>query len=118
MKSTIAITKKVTQIRKTKKESDIKTEVLSFLKKNYPSGAFWVIHKTLYGAGGISDIIGIMEGRFIAIEVKRPGKQPTERQKEFLSSVRKKGGVSCVVDSVEVTRIIMDDHFRSTERGK
>lgn len=54
-----------------------------------------------------SDLIGIMpDGRFIAIEVKKPGwiGPRTEReraQKAFINLVRKQGGVAGFVSSME-----------------
>ncbi len=54
---------------------------------------------------GCSDIIACLAGRFVAIEVKRPGKKATDAQTSFLDSVRQAGGVAFVADSVEVTQI-------------
>ncbi len=59
---------------------------------------------------GSADIIGIMPGtgQFIAIEVKTPGKKPTEAQEKFLQAVRKAGGLAgvatCVEDVEEILR--------------
>lgn len=47
---------------------------------------------------GVSDIIGqLRDGRFFALEVKRPGEKPTEEQAAFLSMVEGAGGVAGVV---------------------
>lgn len=53
---------------------------------------------------GISDRIGIMRfGRFIAVELKAPGKKrtTTESQYRFLKNIIHRGGVGCVADCVE-----------------
>ena len=50
---------------------------------------------------GISDILGIYEGRFLAIEVKRPGGRLSQYQKEFLKRVRDEGGIAIVARSVD-----------------
>ena len=51
---------------------------------------------------GSSDIIGIMpDGRFLAIEVKKPGKNPTPEQLNFIEAVRRHGGIASVVHSPE-----------------
>ena len=51
---------------------------------------------------GSSDIIGIMpDGRFLAIEVKKPGKKPTPEQLNFIEAIRRHGGVAGVVHSPE-----------------
>lgn len=39
--------------------------------------------------------------RFLAIEVKRPGKEPTDEQRIFLYAVRKAGGLAIVATNVE-----------------
>ena len=51
---------------------------------------------------GTSDILGCLPGgRFFAIEAKRPGMKPTEKQSAFLESVRATGGIAGVACSVE-----------------
>lgn len=50
---------------------------------------------------GSADLIGIWNGRFVAIEVKQPGKYPRKKQKRFLEVVRKLGGIAGVARSVE-----------------
>lgn len=47
---------------------------------------------------GIPDILGCSFGRFVAVELKARGKQPTELQWHVLSLVEKAGGVTMVVD--------------------
>ena len=58
----------------------------------------------LFRAGfvGCSDIIGQMkDGRFLAIEVKRPGKGATPEQYAFLSRVNANDGFAFVARSVD-----------------
>lgn len=52
---------------------------------------------------GVSDLICIVppHGRFLAIEVKRPGGKPSDDQLRWLAVVRKFGGVSGVATCVE-----------------
>lgn len=50
---------------------------------------------------GSSDLIGIVDGRFCALEVKLPGQKPTNSQLQFLFCVRLHGGFGAVVHSVE-----------------
>jgi hypothetical protein len=58
---------------------------------------------------GISDIVGMTpEGRFVAIEVKRPGRQLEQHQEEFLQRVRDHGGVAGCVHSVEECAALLD----------
>ena len=52
---------------------------------------------------GSADLIGIVMplGKFLALEVKRPGEKPSEAQAHWLALVRKAGGIAGVVTSVE-----------------
>lgn len=53
------------------------------------------------GIRGISDIIGVLpDGRFLAIECKRPGQRPTPDQLAFLEAVNRAGGLGIVVYDV------------------
>lgn len=45
---------------------------------------------------GSSDLIGWFKGRFLAIEVKRPGKKPTKAQECFIEKVKADGGIAGV----------------------
>jgi hypothetical protein len=61
---------------------------------------------------GSSDIVGVVKvecwtgatgplGRFFALEVKRPGKTPTDDQLRFLDVVRAAGGAAAWVDNLD-----------------
>ena len=50
---------------------------------------------------GVADIIGCYQGRFFAIEIKRPGRKATPEQARFLSEVCKANGIAFVAHSVE-----------------
>lgn len=57
---------------------------------------------TTYGVPGQSDLQGIIDGgRFLAIEVKRPGEKQTEDQIAWGSMVNKRGGLYIVATSVD-----------------
>lgn len=45
---------------------------------------------------GISDIIGVCKGRFVAIELKIKGNYPTPLQRAFIEKVSQCGGVAGV----------------------
>lgn len=55
---------------------------------------------------GSSDLIGLLapSGRFVALEVKKPGEQPTDEQSKFMAHVRQMGGFAAVVRSAEEAR--------------
>jgi pantoate kinase len=53
---------------------------------------------TGYGVSGVSDIIALYKGKFIAIECKADEKKlPTELQKRFLQRVIEWGGLGLVI---------------------
>jgi hypothetical protein len=52
-------------------------------------------------SGGRCTCSGAENARFLAIEVKRPGKQPTPEQIAFLANVTRAGGIAILATSVE-----------------
>ena|SRR5260221_9857440 len=60
-------------------------------------------HQFRFGFPGISDIIGLCpNGRFIAVEVKKPkGKGPTIDQLTYIDIINKHGGIGMVARSLE-----------------
>lgn len=56
---------------------------------------------------GVSDIVGILPGgRFLAIEVKRPGNERgvTLEQRAFIDRINKSGGLAFVATSISDVR--------------
>lgn len=90
------------------KESDILQKVrlmasklgLTLFRNNigaykHPKGYY--IEYGVCNPGG-SDLIGYDNtGRFIALEIKQPGKKPTTAQQQFLNKVNEAGGIGAVV---------------------
>lgn len=80
-------------------ESDISKQIRQLL---FRVGAFPIkIAGGPYQKPGISDWLVCFEGRFIAIEVKKPGGKLTEKQEQFLHDVRAAGGIAFVAYSVD-----------------
>ena len=82
-----------------KTEAEITQECRHYLKEC----RVWH-YKQWQGLGslhGISDIIGIYKGRYLAIEIKRPGLSPTDKQQAFLERVYDEGGLAVCVHSWE-----------------
>jgi penicillin-binding protein-related factor A (putative recombinase) len=50
---------------------------------------------------GVSDILGLHEGRFFALEIKSAKGKLSPEQVLFLDDVRSRGGVALVIRSVE-----------------
>jgi len=82
---------------KTGPENKVKAKVRELLKHhgifNFPVAA------SPYGVGGVSDRLAVLpNGKFMAIEVKAPGKVATPLQMEFLKKVNANKGYGFVVD--------------------
>jgi hypothetical protein len=55
-----------------------------------------------FGASTI-DYILCVNGHFVGIETKAPGKKPTDRQKHIIGQIVRAGGTCFVIDSVDST---------------
>lgn len=99
-------------------ESEIQKAILAYLKLHIKvawvarmnTGAMEVEGRYVkFAFRGCSDIIGQMkDGRFLAVEVKRPGKLPTAHQETFLRMVSTNGGLAFWADDV----FDVEDHLK------
>jgi hypothetical protein len=55
---------------------------------------------------GIPDIIGVISGRFIAIELKAPNGKLDKLQEYTLSKIREAGGFAEVIDEESFEKIL------------
>lgn len=67
----------------------------------------WVTYGVCNPGG--SDLIGIYKGRFVAMEIKLPGKKPTNEQENFLRIVKQNGGIAGVVRGIEDVKSLLTD---------
>lgn len=82
-------------------EASIVLAIKRWLKQN--GWVNWKNHGTGYSTAGLPDLMALKNGRFVAIEVKRPGKQPSEIQRQWLKRLSSAGVtafVACSVDDV------------------
>ena len=77
-------------------EATIQSKIMDYLR-SIGGYAIKVITATV---SGNPDIICCLNGRFVAIEVKQPGKNPTELQKLKMDKITEAGGVAFVARSV------------------
>lgn len=76
-------------------EKDVKKKVKAILDKH---GWFWFMPPAnAYGKSGISDIIAMRRGAFMAIETKFGANKPTAMQVGFCNSIRQEDGFAFVV---------------------
>lgn len=90
------------------KESVLVTKILKKLRADRPEAFFVKIPGTRFNAG-MPDIVGCVDGRFVAIEVKRPDTSYglTKRQVVILAMILRAGGRAGVARSVEDARAIV-----------
>jgi hypothetical protein len=91
-------------------ESEVQKAIMAYLKLHIKVA--WVCRNNVgsmqiegryvkFGFKGFSDVIGQMkDGRFLAVEIKRPGKMPTQSQEIFLKMVQDNGGIGFWADDV------------------
>lgn len=84
-----------------KLEQDIQKEIIDFLESK---GFIPIKHNNIgiYARAGVPDILCCSnKGRFIGIEVKRPGQKPKPIQQAFIDAINKVNGVAFYAVSVE-----------------
>lgn len=81
------------------REKDTTKAIRDFLKA---LGIFhWKQHQGLGSEKGVPDIVGIFQGRMLAIEVKAPRGIPSEHQKNFIQAINRHGGIAFVARSID-----------------
>jgi penicillin-binding protein-related factor A (putative recombinase) len=107
-------------------EKPIENEILYFLKsigvfawKNQTVGVFsksrnqYLKPRNIHHIKGVSDILGLIDGRFLAIEVKSPKGRPTPEQLEFIEKVNAQGGIAFIARSSLDVKTVLLKHFPS-----
>ena len=95
-----------------KPESSLVDKMMTFLSNNYP-GFYFNCHGGMYQMTGLPDIIGIYNGRMIAIEAKMPGKENelTKKQKLVIRRINLYGGVAFMATSVNQIKQKLEEEF-------
>lgn len=56
------------------------------------------------------DYLVCLRGKFIGIETKAPGKEPTKRQYDCMDEIKAAGGIAFACDSVEAFEMAMQEN--------
>ena len=95
----------------TQAESRLSSSIIRKLNA-LPDTFAWKNHGSEYMIGGLPDIIVCHQGRFIGLEVKRPGKKDTvsPTQKLVHGLIRRAGGKVYVVSSIDevMTKVLVN----------
>jgi Holliday junction resolvase len=81
-------------------EQDIQKDILDYLR-SVGALPFKQNQIGIYAEKGVPDILACYCGRFIAIEVKIPGKKPTKIQQHYLDTLDAIGGFAIRADCVD-----------------
>lgn len=118
-----------------KGEHDIQTAILNALEL-VPGGYFWrqnsgvarntytnkdgEVKERFWRAGmkGISDILGVYRGYFVAIEVKAKGEKARPEQEEFIRNIRESGGIAFVCDNDDHAIPMLYQYFQYLENKR
>lgn len=93
--------------RKPQSEKSIENQIKKWLDSN---GYWWMkVHGDMFQKAGVPDIIACINGKFVGIEVKRPGGRVSELQKHQIEQIQKSGGVAFVAYSLEEVRVNLDN---------
>jgi Holliday junction resolvase len=80
-------------------EAALSKRIITALEQRY-SGCYLVkIHGSPWQRKGLPDIVGCILGRYVGLETKMPGKEPTPIQAHTLDLIRQAGGIAGVVRS-------------------
>lgn len=85
-------------------EKTVVTNIKKALEKHYP-GFYFKVHGSAFQKVGIPDLVGLHKGRFIAVEVKAPGKEGnlTKIQEACIQKIKLAGGIAFMSSSPEHT---------------
>ena len=81
-------------------ETAIVNSIMRWLKAQPGCWAFKV-HGGPWQLAGVPDIVGCLDGKFFALEVKRPGGKIRPVQEIIIGQIRKAGGLADIVYNKE-----------------
>lgn len=98
-------------------EKVIENQIKAFLDKR-PYCWYMKVHGNRYQKIGVPDLIICDAGRFISIEIKKPGEKPTAIQEQRLKEIASAGGLTTWVTSLDEVKAILGPPARGLKRGK
>ena len=76
----------------------LESSIVNSIRKTIAPG-WWSlkIHGGPYSTAGVPDLLCIRDGRAVFLEVKQPGKHPTQLQLAIMETIKKQAGAPCFV---------------------
>lgn len=91
------------------KESYYQSQIINYLKENYPDAFIWKAAAGPYSRQGIPDVCAVIGGRYYGFEAKRPYIGVLSRiQEQTIERIRAAGGIAGVVCLPEDVERIME----------
>lgn len=103
-----------------KPESRLQRRIVKALKLEFPR-SFWVkFHGGIFSAVGIPDLLGCVNGRFFAFEVKVPGKLKTlsKIQAAVINQLQRAGACAACITSPEEALALVDAFAPAPKSGR
>lgn len=105
--------------KKIKKEPYYQGKIREAIEARYPDAYVRKIAQGIYSEGGIADLMVVLRGRYIALEVKRPVLgEPSKLQIENQRQVRMAGGVYEFVIWPEEAIAVIEAALRNKQKEK
>lgn len=97
------------------KEQDIQTKIIHYIKS---IGGIPIKQNQIgiYAQAGVPDILACVQGKFMAIEVKKPGETPKPIQIAFLRAIRGAGGIAFWADDLSTVIDFCDAYGLNTNK--
>ena len=91
-------------------ERDLIKEIKKWLESK--NVLVWKFHGSSFGPKGFPDLFGILpgafdQGRFLGIEIKKPGKKPTVLQMTILKRISDHGGFALWTDNLAKVKYML-----------
>lgn len=90
----------------------LRTALLKYYGANV---VIFKVHGGPFQTAGVSDLLLCLNGRYVALELKRPGEEPTDLQAKFIADVRRAGGYARVVftnEDIDTVALLLDLEVR------
>lgn len=94
-------------------EKTITNKIRAWLKQ-CPGVWFFKVHGGVFQTPGIPDLILCVDGFFVALEVKQPGKKATVLQARTILNIREADGIAAVVTSLDQVKVIVKSLLRDS----
>lgn len=95
-------------------EAYYQTEVMEYIRGNYPGSFVWKAAAGPYSRQGIPDVCAVIEGHFFGFEIKRPyiGRL-SKMQERTILEIQKAGGTAAVVSFWHQAKEVIEEYEKS-----